>query len=57
VHEFVHGIETLSAGFPESFDGDIKADLVSVLEAVGHCLGGTGDTDRNPFDEMFLLSF
>src|SRR2546430_10739088 len=38
----------------ESFDGDLRADLVAVLEAVGHSFGGGIDAHR---DAVYLVHF
>src|SRR5256885_11326373 len=38
----------------QSLDGDLRADLVAVLEAVGHSLGGGIDAHR---DAVYLVHF
>ena len=41
----------------EGFDGNIYANLVAVLKAVGNRLGGGVDPYRHPFDEVRFDAF
>jgi Alcohol dehydrogenase GroES-like domain len=54
--EFVHGSLLPPPRFPEGFDGHIKPDLVTELEAVGDGLCGTEDTDHCAAYLVFLDS-
>ena len=48
--DFIDGCALVSHGVLQGFDGDINADLVTVLETVGDGLGGAVDADGNAFN-------
>lgn len=54
--QLFHARPVLAAEFAERLKRDIKADLVSKLEAVGHCFCSAIDTNRDPFDSVLFYA-
>src|ERR1700678_177249 len=50
--DFIYVRAVVSQCVLQGFNGNINADLVPVLEAVGNCLRGAVDADRNTFNSV-----
>lgn len=57
VPQLVHAHSFASVRFLQGLQGDVKSDLVSVLESVGNCLGNIGDAHFDPVDIMLVETF
>jgi hypothetical protein len=55
--ELRHGAGSVSPCFSQGFQSYVEADLVSVLETVGHRLSRVIDMHRHSFNHMSLLTF
>src|SRR6266516_8064314 len=52
--QFVHGAPLGAPAVAERFQGDVRANLPAVLEAVGHRLGRVVNADRHAVDVVLF---